>query len=346
MKLKEKKSAEEILDNIFGIMQDLYNAMRLSEKSTGNHLGVFDIVADLGRTLSGADRASFWYWDKRKKRLVTAAATELNQISIDENAGLVGKSLMENRPIIENDPQNCPYFNKEVDKETGYVTKSVLVMPVSNCKGEVIGAFQAINKLAGDERFDEAEDLRRLSLAAFVCGMALESDIFLDASRRDKLTGLKNRAAFDDDFEERYKGLMNAPHDPAPLSIIIADVDNFKLVNDTYGHEAGDAVLVNIAKILESNIRDSDGAYRWGGEEFLIVLAKTDKETAVAVAERIRKAVEASSCSTGENDLRVTMSFGCARFDPSRSTNENIDTADKRLYLAKTSGRNKVVSEP
>ena len=327
--------AEKILDKIFTIMQQLYNEMRLNKDGSDNHIKVFEIFAELGRTLVEADRASFWYWDKRAHKLITTVATGTGQIIIDDTAGLVGRSLIENRAVLTNDPYNHPDFNSAVDKQTGYLTKSVLVMPVSNCRGEVIGAYQVINKL-GAAGFDEEEDAKRLSIAAFICGMALESDLFMADSQRDKLTELKNRFAFQSDWQRHYRKIL-------PLSIIMCDIDFFKKVNDTYGHNAGDAVLIHVARILKSKIRNGDGVYRWGGEEFILALKNATVDKAAAVAEKIRSEVMNSVCNFEGKDIRVTMSFGCAEVKANFSVEENIEIADARLYRAKKTGRNRVI---
>ena len=333
--MENKNQAEQMLDNIFEIMQQLYNEMRLNETDQSNHLRVFEIFAELGRTLAGADRASFWRWDKRNHKLLTTAATGTTQIIIDDTTGLVGRALADNRTIITNDPYNHPDFNSEVDKKTGYVTKSILVMPVSNCRGEIIGAFQVINKL-NENGFDETLDSKRLSIAAFICGMALESDLFLADSQRDKLTDLKNRLGLHNDFQSRYQF--------STLSVIMCDIDFFKKVNDTYGHNAGDAVLVHVAKILRSKVRAKGDAYRWGGEEFIIILENMNFSEVTAVAEDIRLTVMNSICRFNALELRVTMSFGCAQFSSELNLEDNIKIADNRLYQAKRTGRNKVVS--
>ena len=337
--MDKKISAEQMLNDIFTIVQRLYNEMRSTENRSSNHLKVFEIFAELGRTLVEADRASFWRWDKRAHLLITTAATGTEQIVISDTTGLVGQSLAENRAVVTNDPYNHPNFNSDVDKKTGYVTKSILVMPVSNCHGEVIGAFQVINKLGGNEGFDETEDTKRLSIAAFICGMALESDIFLADSQRDKLTELKNRFGFHSDFKIRYR------RKKVSMSIIICDIDFFKKVNDTYGHNAGDAVLRHVAGILESKVRTSDSVYRWGGEEFIIVLEGATLTDTASTAERIRLAVMNSVCRFEDTDIRVTMSFGCAEIDSKLSVEDNVKIADARLYRAKESGRNLVVSD-
>ena len=318
----EKISAEEMLNKIFSIMQSLYSEMSRRE----GREKVFEILAELGRTLVDADRASFWRWDKRAKLLKTTAATGTQQIIISDKTGLVGQALAENRVIITNEPYKHPKFNAEVDKKTGYVTKSILVMPVANCRGEIIGAYQAINKLGGGG-FDEAEDTKRLSIAAFVCGLVLESDIFLADSEHDKLTGLKNRFGLHSD----YRGGQGA--------LIICDIDFFKKVNDTFGHNAGDAVLKHVAKILSAH----GNVYRWGGEEFLIVLDGTKISEAADLAEKIRLAIMNSVCLFDDKKISVTMSFGVAEINRALSLEENIKVADERLYRAKETGRNRVV---
>lgn len=341
--METKTDAEQMLNDIFTIVQQLYNEMRLNENGQSNHLRVFEIFAELGRTLVGADRASFWRWDKKAHKLLTTAAIGTTQIIIDENAGLVGRALTENRTVVTNDPYHHPDFNADVDKKTGYVTKSVLVMPVANCRGEIIGAFQVINKLGNEAKFNEIEDTKRLSIAAFICGMALESDLFLADSQSDKLTELKNRLAFHNDYQTRYKPILEDQENAVPISIIICDIDFFKKINDTYGHNAGDAMLIHISQILRSEIQKRGTVYRWGGEEFIIVLEGLDVHEAANIAEHIRLTVMNATCHFKEQELRVTMSFGCGEFSASTAMEESIKIADERLYRAKETGRNKVI---
>ncbi len=333
-----------ILDSIFTVMERLYTEMRQNNADGEGHNNVFADFAELGRVLVNADRASFWRWDKVEHKLVTTAATGVKLIEINEGEGLVGQALAENCPVITNDPYNNARFNAKVDKDTGYVTKSVMVLPVSDCRGEVIGAFQVINKLGAAVGFDENEDVKRLSIAAFICGIALESDLFLDAAQKDKLTGLKNRQCFFGDMQTKYRYLLQEDNTET-LSLIMCDIDHFKVFNDTYGHNAGDAVLRHVAKVMRGNVREKDSIYRWGGEEFLLLFAGADIENVRRVAERIRLSIEESVCRYGERELKVTMSFGCAEYDSHLTPDENINAADKRLYRAKESGRNRVVAE-
>lgn len=339
-----QRSSDELLDRIFSITQNLYKEMSLEGGGEANdHTVIFRLLTDLGRTLVNADRASFWKWDKRSHELWTTAAVGTGRITIPEGTGLVGKALAEKRTIITNDPYNHPDFNSDVDKKTGYVTKSILVMPIANCRGEFIGAYQAINKLDNGGKFDLEEDTKRLSLAAFICGITLESDTFLDDSQHDKLTELKNRMGFYNDYNKVYSKILADTENVRSISMFICDIDFFKKVNDTYGHNAGDAVLRHVADNFRRELRIRDGVYRWGGEEFIVILPDTDARNAFDIADRLRKAIEASVCEFEDLKIKVTMSFGVTAIDPSKSIEDNIKCADEKLYTAKESGRNRVI---
>ena len=147
----------DLLDNVFDITNELYLMMR--DPATGaeeDHLTIIRLLTDLGRRLVNADRASFWRLDEEAGTIWTVSATGSGKIEIPVGTGMVGKALAEGRTLVTNDPYHDPFFNPEVDKKTGYVTKSILVMPITNSRGEYIGAYQVINKLDGDGKFDLA----------------------------------------------------------------------------------------------------------------------------------------------------------------------------------------------
>lgn len=332
-------SENTMLSDIFDISEHLYKIM--SDSNCSDHSSIFEYLTNLGKTLAEADRASFWKWDKNNHTLWTTAATGADRITIPDTTGLVGKALADGKVLVTNDPYNNPYFNSDVDKKTGYVTKSILVMPVANIKGEYIGAYQVINKLTGDGKFDEEKDCKKLSLAAVICCLALESDVFLEESYTDKLTKLKNRMGFFADFKRSYNTIINDPE--RTLSLFICDIDKFKRVNDTYGHNAGDEVLKHVADVMMENTNEGDGMYRWGGEEFIMIMKDADINECAAKAETLRKIIEGSECIAEGNVIKHTMSFGVTQFDSSKSIEENISDADQKLYTAKESGRNKVI---
>ncbi len=129
----------------------------------------------------------------------------------------------------------------------------------------------------------------------------------------------------------------------APYSLAIVDIDHFKLVNDTYGHDIGDEILRMIAKTMTGSIRSTDTAVRWGGEEFLLVLPGLDEEHLYPVLEKLRMLIENSRYRNGELEAGVTVSIGGATASPEISNEELFKIADTNLYRAKNGGRNQVV---
>jgi diguanylate cyclase (GGDEF)-like protein len=127
---------------------------------------------------------------------------------------------------------------------------------------------------------------------------------------------------------------------------VIFDADHFKKVNDTYGHQVGDAVLVEIAKVVRGTVRSEDVFARYGGEEFALVLRGIDIDGCGAVADRLRERIAALQIPTERGPLRVTVSAGCSSLSTSdeKTPEALIATADKRLYQAKHAGRNRVVT--
>ena len=158
----------------------------------------------------------------------------------------------------------------------------------------------------------------------------------------DPLTGLFNRRG----FLERIKNeAIRFKRNQKPFSILFGDIDLFKKINDTYGHSAGDAILVNISSILNTEKREIDQVARWGGEEFLVLLPETNLKGAVLSGNKIRKSISAKPVIHEGQEIHVTMSFGVGEYNGETPIEKTIDLADQRLYLAKNSGRNKVVSE-
>ena len=158
----------------------------------------------------------------------------------------------------------------------------------------------------------------------------------------DGLTGLDNRRHIEERLQEFFD---HATRLNEPLSVVMCDLDKFKSVNDTYGHQAGDAVLQQFAAILKATAREIDRVGRYGGEEFLCLLPGTVLDAAVTFAERVRKEVEGHAYTFEGGTIHRTASFGVAGWPhPSvNSPDELVKAADDALYVAKESGRNKVV---
>lgn len=156
----------------------------------------------------------------------------------------------------------------------------------------------------------------------------------------DGLTGLANRRHCEDVLATE---LARADRFGGPLAVVLADIDDFKAVNDVHGHPVGDTVLCEFSRLLEASVRDVDVAGRWGGEEFVLVLPGTDAVGAVRLAERIRAHLEESTLLTPEGvPIRITSSFGVASRDDGSTVEELVAAADSALYEAKRAGKNRV----
>ena len=157
----------------------------------------------------------------------------------------------------------------------------------------------------------------------------------------DALTGTLNRRAFIQRAEDE---LLRSKRYLKPISLLAIDVDHFKQINDRYGHSGGDAALVALANTLQQQLRSSDAIGRWGGEEFLIILAETNTKEAKIVAERYRQLLSDLMITYGTEAIKFTVSIGISSFENNIDSKEMlIEQADKALYEAKRNGRNQVV---
>ena len=157
----------------------------------------------------------------------------------------------------------------------------------------------------------------------------------------DALTGLRNRRSFERTLQEFYRDYKKFGY---PFSLIMMDIDNFKQVNDTYGHLVGDRVLKEIGNILRNYLRAKDVPARTGGEEFAIILPGVTKKEAIMVAERLRRVISRHKVKVDSTDLSVTASFGVSEItDDVEEPEDLLREADKNLYQAKRTGKDKVV---
>ena len=159
-------------------------------------------------------------------------------------------------------------------------------------------------------------------------------------SRIDPLTGLSNRRDFTERLEYERKRFDRTHKE---FSLILGDIDGFKNINDTLGHDCGDFVLTSLAMIFKSILREHDIVSRWGGEEFLILLPETHIDEGKIIAERIREKIDLLEIDYHEKKIHVTMSFGVTEYRSKLSLNECINIADSGMYFAKTHGKNKVI---
>ena len=192
------------------------------------------------------------------------------------------------------------------------------------------------------------EDARPLTMLAAIVASSLELVWqFAEVDRRartDQLTGLWNRHHFG---EQLQRTLNEADRYGTQVSLVLVDIDHFKRVNDTWGHEAGDTVLRQVARILQEGVRSVDICVRYGGEEIALLLAQTDSEHAVEVAERLRARIAAQTIRHNGAEIPVTASFGVATYPETVKVRDQLFPAsDKALYIAKHEGRNRVRAKP
>jgi diguanylate cyclase (GGDEF)-like protein len=221
-----------------------------------------------------------------------------------------------------------------IKSETSYV-RSIACIPMV-VYSDVIGVINVTNKKKGKE-FSE-EDVEMLKAVADQAAVAVNKAQLWDMAVTDSLTGLFVRRYFMVKLQEE---IHRADRYGKPLSVVMADLDRFKKINDTYGHDAGDRALKTISQFFQKNIRDVDAIGRYGGEEFVMLIPDADKEAAFCLAERLRKELAKVKL---EDLPPITISLGIATY-PSDGTDieELIKKADAAMYEAKQKGRNKAV---
>lgn len=188
------------------------------------------------------------------------------------------------------------------------------------------------------------EQLVELTLQSQVRATELteQNEILKVKATTDRLTGLSNRATLDDYLAEQFTKALNAR---GTISLILLDIDKFKTVNDTYGHQSGDYVLAAVGKLMREIARETDMAARYGGEELALILPGTTKSVAATIAETLRRAIEARPIPTEAHTLRVTASLGVATLEPGSPFTQPahlLKAADLAVYKAKHTGRNNV----
>ena len=302
------------------------------------------------------------------------------KLKIEENTHTIAvESYLQSKIIMVDDIYDDKSYHfkatKEFDKKFDYKTKSILTAPlIDTINNKTIGVLQLINKKENekiipfteeDKEFislssyfivlsiinekNKIEDLERINLE-LEDKIQLRTKELLDTQIRlqeqvhtDPLTNLYNRRH----FSEVNKSLFSmAQRSTSPLSVLIIDIDNFKNINDIFGHQVGDLVIKSLANIFVNTIRKSDIAIRYGGEEFLILLTNTNLHQAQVLAEKIRSNVNNTKIKHSESkELSFTISLGLSTVKvDDEDINVSIANADKALYIAKESGKNQTIS--
>jgi diguanylate cyclase (GGDEF)-like protein len=290
----------------------------------------------------------------RRSSEQTLSSVEYREPYIGENSEAI-KSYMELADDIDGDSSK-PFTSESA----GYIENCIPLPPVPNAYPSLV----CVHVTASDY-FAQRDSLRNrfflasllvFGITAFILysvvqhqrqvklSMALlrkQRDYFLKSSRTDALTGVMNRRAFQHAYAVAAAVLNR---NKIPFAVIAIDIDHFKAINDTYGHDAGDQVLVTLVAELSRVLRKNDYLARMGGEEFCVLCAVSEPDQAFMVAEKLRGAVEAITVTTKDKHcIKLTISLGIHRVEPEQAMDAALKAADIALYLAKTSGRNRSV---
>jgi diguanylate cyclase (GGDEF)-like protein len=258
--------------------------------------------------------------------------SEIQCRSFKPGEGIAGRVYMTARPMIVNNIQDDDFF---IESETSFV-KSIACIPMV-VYSDVIGVINVTNKR--DEKDFSDEDLQMLKAVADQAAVAVNKAQLWDMAVTDSLTGLYVRRYFMAKLQEEIR---RAERYNRVISIVMADLDRFKNINDTYGHDAGDRVLQAIGKFLQNNIREVDILARYGGEEFVMMIPEADQEAAYSLSERLRHNF---SKIKFDNLPQITISLGVATYPFDGTELEDlIKKADAAMYAAKQAGRNKVMN--
>lgn len=298
---------------------------------------VLETFCDLGN----CQDATLMMYDEYSQLKGVAASLKQRRFIIDEDIPLTramiqaGQSL---KPVIRPVCDNSLY---PLPSECGDTDKTCLCIPLVGSRDRVRGF---VTLYRSKEQSWDISELFQLGIVSTVAAISIENSKLFRQTIEDSLTGLYMRRYL---FIRLREEIQRFKRRGGPLSVIMFDVDDFKAVNDNYGHATGDVVLRTVGQILRDCSRQGvDIPCRYGGEEFIILMPGSEKKESEIVAERIRAACENATISVPEGQVKITASCGIASIEECQESSADalLSIVDKRLYNAKKSGRNRVVS--
>lgn len=307
------------------------------------------IIIDKSTELLNAEKGSLMLSNSNGNELVIKAIKGINEklvkhLKVKPGEGVAGKVFKSSSPALVRDIEEDQRFKKR--NRPHYSTKSFISVPLK-LNSRTIGVLNISDKVSG-EFFSEYDLNLLLSFSCCVstvierANFSVRSKELIKMSMTDPLTGLWNRRFLQERLTEEIE---RSKRYGSQFSFLMMDIDNFKRINDSRGHQAGDGALKIISKVIRDAVRAIDIIFRYGGEEFSAILPLADKEGASVIAERIRQEVEKTIFPQTEElpDIKLTMSIGLASFPQDElDPNELIKKADESLYFAKAEGKNKV----
>ncbi|MCS6938884.1 MAG: sensor domain-containing diguanylate cyclase, partial [Roseiflexus sp.] len=324
------------LDALYSIMGDITGNLNLDD--------VLRTIVERMLALIRAKHGALSLYDEHHNDLFIHLSVNMDYdyagVRLALGEGAMGKAALKRQPVVVYDYRAWNERSLKCEAES---TANVLAVPLL-AGDELIGAMSA-----GDsdlKRTFTDDDIRLLSMFAQQATIAIKNArLFAEVQQlaiTDPLTGLYNRCYFSVAARREFE---RARRHRRPLAVLIADLDNFKRINDIYGHPVGDRVLQAVSSAFRHELRSGDLLARYGGEEIIAVLPETDNKGAVRVVERVRLMLDQTAIATNQGTVRVTASFGVAVFAyPFTTPNVEtlIDQADQALLRAKRSGKNRV----
>lgn len=264
------------------------------------------------------------------------------KLSIPVNSPVATKLLTMNKPVTI--AYLKEFIGDDQDLRTLESLSPTLIVPLVEKTNHLSGILVLQERIAIEEEttYTEYEQNMIMSIASLAT-VAINNASLMEMSSTDMMTHLRLKYFF---FNQLTEAIDKAFEQEENIAVLMFDIDFFKKFNDTYGHECGDFVLITVANIIKSSLRESDIASRYGGEEFTVLLRKGNKDEAMKVAERIRQKIEDYDFVYNDQHLHVTVSGGVSIFDkntnPVELPNLFVNQADSGLYMSKNNGRNQV----
>lgn len=338
--LKEKLSNEELEKMVF----DLHNLIEIAISLSSN-LQFESLVESLLYICIGqmiVDKVAIFLhinFDNEDLNIYMSRGYTLPEDAKISEKSLLIEYLRTNSGILKADKARVLMSDDKFSSELFKSLTPEIVIPLKS-KNSLNGIIFLSKKIMGTPYTDQ-EFLFLDKLSKFA-SIAVENSRLYRMATLDRMTGLYIHHYFKERLSEEIK---RSERNDSKLTLIMADIDHFKKVNDTYGHQQGDLILKEIAVIIHQNIRSFDIASRYGGEEFAIILTEADINTAYNIAERLRRKIEQHDFPGDNGPVKITISMGIAQYRPEHDKNEKslIKRADVALYSAKAQGRNLVI---
>lgn len=325
------------------------NDQKIGREESASKLAKLGMIDEelIIKTIMEHSHDTFYFKDK-DSRFLLISKTVASRLGIEDPAYVIGKTdfdlfdrphateaFRDEQEIIRTGKPILGKIEREIWQDGSIAWVSTSKYPLYDSNNTIIGTWgisRDITELkAAEEELEKAnQELRELNQKLEIL------------STTDSLSGLHNHRCFYETVKKEFA--RRDRNDELNSVIAVIDIDNFKGLNDTHGHLIGDYAIRHVANLIDVNIRKVDYAFRYGGDEFIILFVDTDTDGAVRAAEKLLEVVKATPLIAEGVKINLTISGGVASLSEAKDANELVKIADKRLYISKNSGRNRITS--